>query len=152
MFEYIFAFAFLLVIYAHSLLIREIKVDKIYPECFRTCKYGACDYYKEFYDPITHKTAQPFHRELRKNEAIHFVSLERNDYNLPFNVQLKGRQIENEGKPFTDYVKRAKFEPFASTDKEWIIKHMDTPSIIHPDAGISTITKKDLVEDLRPLI
>ena len=153
MFEYLFGFALLIVIYAHSLLIRTIQVDKIYPECFRKCKYGACDYYKEFYDPVSHKTKDPFSREIGKNEAFHFVSVEIDNYNFPFNISLQGVTPEHSGPaPFTEYVKNAKFKSSSATDTDWIAKNINTPKIKYPDAGISTIHKKDLLENLQPLV
>ena len=149
MFEYLFGFALLVLMYGHTILFRKIAVDKIYPECFRQCKYGACDYYSEFYDPVKHKTEQPFQREVVKNEAMHLFSLGRKDYNFPFNLKLNGISLINTGNAYTDYVKKAPVESLQLTDTNWVIKNkLDSPK---PSSSQSTLQKRDVTKDLRPL-
>ena len=79
MFLYFAGAAFLLILYSHAKFL-TVAVDRIYPECFRKCKYGGCGYYKEFYDPISHKTKENLFKDLKNDRILHAHSLHRKDY------------------------------------------------------------------------
>ena len=67
--------AILIFSWAHFTFFRDVAMDRIYPNCFRGDRYGACEYYKEFYDPSHHKTAYPFKNDVknRKISTIHYL-------------------------------------------------------------------------------
>ena len=95
MFEYIAGVAFIIIIISHVSLFFNVSVDRIYPECFRGCKYGGCDYYKEFYDPAYHKTKKPFEVEVDNKIDKYMHNQQRDDYNnIYFKYKYSGKSIK----------------------------------------------------------
>lgn len=101
--------------------IRRVAVDQIVPECFRGCRYGACGYYKDFYNPPQHKTPEPFSKDVKGNkiELQHYI--ERDDYNnTQWNVKWQGKTLKTKGKVFTDESEVAVFKKLQGSDNSRI--------------------------------
>lgn len=147
MFQYIAGIALLILLYAHYVFF--VGVDRVYPECFRKCRYGACSYYKEFYDPVSHKTERPFVNDPVQNE-LHINNLNRSDYkDCSWTYNWKGNSLKTYGKEFTDYSGFAAVSKKTPSDTERIVdRKSGDPVYISKD---SSILNKDFTKDLEPL-
>ena len=119
--------SFLVFVYSHFTLFRDqfrkIAVDKIIPECFRGCRYGACDYYKEFYSPSHHQTPEPFLSDIKGRKIERLYEIKRDDYdNTQWNVIWRGKTPKTKGKVFTDESEVAVFKKLPSSDDSRIAK------------------------------
>ena len=141
----------ILYVYAHFDLFREhIAVDKIIPECFRGCRYGACSYYKEFYDPSTHKTLRPFPVDIKGKKLDLHYHVERDDFdNTQWNIKWQGRTLKTKGKVYTDESEVASFTKLPSSNDSRISKTVENklPSITQKHEQKHTIKQEDLIDE-----
>ncbi len=130
----------LLIAFAHAKYF-GVKVDKIYPECFRKNKYAACDYYKEFYDPAYHKVEKPFANEAN-DLFISKNKYKRNDFDKSnFVFAWKGRNIFSE-KAFLRTPPYAEIKSLPPADTQDVIQLNDETVKIKTNEDSATILHK----------
>lgn len=159
MFLYFAGAAFLLIFYSHAKFLK-VAVDRIYPECFRNCKYGGCGYYKEFYDPASHKTkAKPF-TDIENDRILHAHSLDRKDYDYAVWGFPWGGKILKNTQPFDPQIEFRKHGVSESKDFDdfFAIGGLDDDDFVYGDK-ISfdeslrpSLSYADIDADLKPLV
>ena len=149
-FSVLVGMTFLVFVYSHFTLfrdqIRKIAVDKIIPECFRGCRYGACDYYKEFYNPSHHQTPKPFLSDIKGRKIERLYEIKRDDYdNTQWNVKWQGKTLKTKGKVFSEESEVAVFKKLPSSDDSRIAETVtgDLPSISQKHEQKHSILEKD---------
>tara|TARA_B100000963_G_C22161628_1_gene466246 strand:- start:20 stop:490 length:471 start_codon:yes stop_codon:yes gene_type:complete len=150
-FSLLVGMSLVILLYSHFLLLREkISVDRIIPECFRGCRYGACAYYKEFYDPVQHKTPKPFSTDIKVKKPERVYNIERNDYNnTQWNIKWIGKMLKNEGKVFTDESEVAVFKQLPKSDNSRISETTENelPSLSQNHDQLNTISQEDITDE-----
>jgi hypothetical protein len=126
--------------------LHKISADKIYPECFRKIKYGDCEYYKEFYDPVAHKTAKPFEMNLVKENKAHTHNLERSDFFNLFNFKWQGKS------PYIHNLKKKKKFMSCKFDNVRIVQNVESPTEANPKASVHSLFSMDATKEMEPTV
>ena len=154
-FKFLAGFALLVVIAAHFSLFSvtfKVAVDKIIPQCFRGKKYGDCEYYKEFYDPISHKVSTPFANDIKTRSNNRIYTFEHNDFDgKQWNFKWKGKILQGDGKIYLDHEEFAPYKEKSDCDKERIAESKSDSENKITHGTKSSIQEKDFTENLQPI-
>jgi len=139
-----------LLAYGHFSVLRNVSMDKIV-DCFRGRKYAMCDHYKEFYDPVSHKTAAPFEVDVPVLEQ-NIYQTQRDDFDLSaWAYKWNGKKTEQPGKVYIENHDFGEIKLKSPSDTSRIVEEQVGEKIVKNKSD-DTITKPDKVKINNPII